>query len=685
MALLLFLLALLPQEKKGPEELQILGRWKAGKLETRVGDGPWVTRSDDLLEQLRAAGAAPETRLVISLPSDAPEAPVSELLNLLKAKKYARIEFPGVVVVEPPKGRKPAVPRKPATPLKIEIVHEAGDCAAHDKDRVCTDARHWSIRVDQAACRGRDKLLKELRREASKEVDPQFPAFATRPATVWAEAKAPYGLVLEVGVACESAGFFRTAYDGTFDAGARAPRPAAKPVLGTDEEKSPAKVQVGARWKDGAVEFKVDRGPWFRTEQEWMDQVRAKRATSQTLVLLDPAADLPWSAVLKMRDLLQDWGFVDFSYIAPCFPLDGPVGTSPVSEQEALDFARAIDQGYRTAEASVLDRVVYREELFRRTLGTTGLSVGMRVSVERMTDLSTLSDGPIKEAAGQSPALRFLSMQKVDGEPRPLFRLLLTTRLDYVQYVLAKTPDGALRIVDAYLMSTGECLSETLRAQVLGNPAFIDTLNTMRIPTPADMALCMGKAGRILELFMYEKPQDALDYYEKNAAEFKGIKVAHRARIGIAGKVSVDEFCRALEEFERDLPRDPAHTLLRVERHLLRQDREKGLAAIDALDKAVTGDPYLHVLRAKVHLAGDDLAKARASAEKATVDEPALDPGWWMTISVCLAQKDFAATARFLTAAGKALKIQVEDPAEIPLYAEFVKSPEYVEWMKSRK
>ncbi|HLY76145.1 MAG TPA: hypothetical protein VKU80_18745, partial [Planctomycetota bacterium] len=218
------------QEQKTPEELQIQGRWKDGFLETRVGTAPWVAKRQDLLDQLRAAGAKPETSLVLLLPVDLPADPVSELLELLKKAKYSKVEIDGEVAVVVPArpGKKPAKPQT-FTPLRIEIQHGDPDCAPYTKGPGCPNARHWTALVQKTLCKGRAELSKVLREEAAAEPDWQVPSYSPRPVTVWADGKAPAGLVIELGVLCQSAGFLTIAYAGPADTGAKASDPGAQP------------------------------------------------------------------------------------------------------------------------------------------------------------------------------------------------------------------------------------------------------------------------------------------------------------------------------------------------------------------------------------------------------------------------------------------------------------------------
>lgn len=644
MTSILLSVLLVTGSQKAPDELTVEGRWKDGKLEVRLEKGAWVSPGKELLDQLRAAGAKDETPLLLSMPADVPSDPVKALIDLLKDAKYSKVEFEATVFVAGRPGRRPE--RRPGTPLRIEI---AGT----------------GITVDQTTCRGRVALRKALGVEAAKEADPQVRSLSPRPVTLWADGKVPYGLVVEVGVVCEEAGFFKIAYDGALDPALQPPDPGTAPVRANHNDKTPLLARVGVRLTDGKLQLRIDRRGWVDTEQAWMEQVRKVKASVQTGFQFDPDGDVPFSAVRRLRSLLETWGFQDFSYMAPGFLLEGAVDAAPVGVEEAEQWARTVD-------AEVLRGALYPDELLRRAIGSVRLSVGVRVSVGRMAEPSIV--------LGESPELRFIALEG----SRPLFRLFLPGRMDYVGLVLGRV-EGKLRVVDLYSMATGKTLSDIVRANYLSEPASIEVLNTLKAPTPGDLARCAGRAGEMLTFHMDGQPKEALAFWRKNVGALKRSDVAHRIRMNIAQTVGVPEYLQALEDFDLALPSHPAQTFLRVERFILLREREKGLAAIDALGKVAQGDAFLDVLRAQLNLVTNDLPAARTFAERAVAAEPTLDRAWWVAITITLAQKDFAATCTLLTNAEKALKITIGDPNENPAYAEFVKSPEYRRWAESRK
>ncbi len=675
---MIYLLPLLLLGASTLDEIEIQGRWKAETLELRVGTGPWVKTHEQLLEQLTAAKAGPETPITLVLDPDIPNDPVVKLQNFLRDRKFSKVEISGVIIVKKPaKAGEREKPRKPPTPLRIEIVHKIEGCRVYAKEPVCPEATHWSIHVDRKPCAGREELLGVLRVEGAKEQDPQMRRVSARPLTIGADRRAPYGLVLEVGVVSEEAGFWRATFDGTADETPKPPDPGADPVPAKDSDKELFSVSIGIRRKDGTPELRVNEDSWTRSEKDWMQQLRSKKAWQTTDLRLDADPDVAWSAVLRIKEMLQDWGFTTFVFMAPGFPLEGPILPDPVTEKEATAWARAVD-----GDAKAIGRSIYREELERRSMRNVRLTIPMRINVGQLFSgvmpLFSAEEDPL-------PAWRFLGIQSVNGVARPLFRLLSQARIDYVSFVLGKTADGKVRAVDAFSLLGGELASQTIYSGYFTDPKAMEILNSLKAPTPGDLGMCMGRPGEMM-MFMFEgKAKEALEFYDKNAAEFKSNKVAHRLRMNISRMVGGDAYLKALEEFERDLPGDPSHLFLRVERHLVSKDREKAMAAIDALDRVVMEDPFLDVLRANVLVSAGEFGAARKILERPLDREPKLDRAWWSMISVCMAQKDWAATAKYLTAVEKALGIQLADLEDLPDYAGFVKSDEYREWLKSRK
>ena len=111
---------------------------------------------------------------------------------------------------------------------------------------------------------------------------------------------------------------------------------------------------------------------------------------------------------------------------------------------------------------------------------------------------------------------------------------------------------------------------------------------------------------------------------------------------------------------------------------------DRALAAVDRLEKAVGGDPYLDVIRAGIHLAQGDAGAARRLARQAVDGDGTLPDGYWALVNVSLADKRFDETARLLDLLREQFQLEFGDLTQIPEYAEFVQSPEYRQWAQPR-
>jgi predicted Zn-dependent protease len=106
---------------------------------------------------------------------------------------------------------------------------------------------------------------------------------------------------------------------------------------------------------------------------------------------------------------------------------------------------------------------------------------------------------------------------------------------------------------------------------------------------------------------------------------------------------------------------------------------------LDSLRKLAGEDPYLDVLAANLLRAMGDYAGAIRRADKAIAAEPDLAEAYRSKVETALAQKDFATVAAVLTILETKLGEKLSDMTKEEVYSEFVKSPQYATWQKSRK
>ena len=125
--------------------------------------------------------------------------------------------------------------------------------------------------------------------------------------------------------------------------------------------------------------------------------------------------------------------------------------------------------------------------------------------------------------------------------------------------------------------------------------------------------------------------------------------------------------------------------MLGIDGYLIAKEYDNSLACIDRIDKSTGGDPALNVMRASVRIEQKKYDAARELCEKALAAEPDLFSAHWTVVVIALAEKKFEETAERLTEIENLFEVEFTELEKEPIYAEFVKSPEYKRWQEQRK
>ena len=370
----------------------------------------------------------------------------------------------------------------------------------------------------------------------------------------------------------------------------------------------------------------------------------------------------------------------------------GAATASPPTDAECRKLAAMFEQHIRRGEVEQATQLIDWDAILNKA--TAGF--GDNPDVERtatefragVLDTVRMSGGlttQVAAAVEQGGSYRLLRIHRVDGQPRALFRLLLPegAGVNYHDFTFTRDTAGKLRTGDVHLALSGEFLSDTLRraylpvvAQVAGlklnerDAAYIQHLD--------DLSKMVAEAGE-------ERFREALAIFRALPAPLQGDKNVLLIRLQAAQKVSDEEYSQSIDDLVRHFPRDSSVALLTIDGHLLRGRFAPALAAVDTLDKALGGDPYLDVLRAGIKYQAGDLAAAEIAARKAIAAEPTLEDAYWQVATVSLDTKSYDTTVEMLDLLQQRFGIELEDLTKVPEYADFVKSPEYRKWAQTRK
>lgn len=363
-----------------------------------------------------------------------------------------------------------------------------------------------------------------------------------------------------------------------------------------------------------------------------------------------------------------------------------PPALSPVEcSRFAKGLSRAIDSGKLNR---VNDMFNWPALLGRATTGIDAPPALQKQFVERGLQAAheeTGFSGKLVQAVKDGTTLKFLRVHDVDRARRVLFRMVRKDReVGYLDFVLGEDTFSHPRIVDVDPVQDGQLLSQTIRE------AYLQTLVSEQ---PKVVALLAGddrlfaeaapQLARVAGFRKAGKFSQAMEAFEELPREVRARKAFQRLHVAVARGIDEKQFAAALEEFRSHFPGDPSVDLLSADDFIRTRQFDKAAACIHRLDGQVN-DPYLDVVLAQLYLQAGQPEAARRAADEAIRRAPRELDSYQARLSVSLAEKKFADTARLLHFIGTHFDAQFHDLKTLPAYAAFVKSPEYDAWLKAQ-
>ncbi len=357
-----------------------------------------------------------------------------------------------------------------------------------------------------------------------------------------------------------------------------------------------------------------------------------------------------------------------------------PSVTHVPTDAEAQQFGKTYIEALSKPNIPKAAQMIDWDMLFERaTEGDVATERWRRSFIEGAKRSGTSLVDTLAKVISSGGDLTMLGIRTVNGEKRVVLRLLLPEgTLNYHEMVLVRDPTGFVRARDIYVYTSGEYFSETIQRLYMlaaaSDPNMLERMSgkkNMFVEALPDYKLMMEKvrAG---------DGKAAIALYKRLPEQLRKQKSVLLAYVSASSKLGDDAaYAAAMDEMRATFPNDPGLDLMSIDSYLLKEKYDDALSAIDRVDKAVGGDPYLDVLRSNINLQRGDLEKAQVHAVSACDREPLLLGGWWSRVSVSLARKDFPETARLLTHIRDEMGVELSDLSTIPEYAEFVKSDAY--------
>ncbi len=388
----------------------------------------------------------------------------------------------------------------------------------------------------------------------------------------------------------------------------------------------------------------------------------------------------------------MQWSSPVVAFVACCGSLAIADDRASIESEDARRVAIAFAEALQAGEAASAAALVDWDGVVGRATGGFGKSPEVVAAREafaaRFLESIRSSGGltsQVAEAVEQGGSYRLLRMREEDRAPRAVFRLVIPDGggVNYHVLEFGRGADGRVRIADVFIGTAGERFSHSLRRTFVPQAAELVGADAMSEPDRRmlDQAELLGSAG---ELLAAGDPAAALAVIEALPEGSVLDQPLRLLRLAAAEQIGADKYVRIVGELRDPRGGELSLELVSIDGFARLGEFDAALAAIDRLETAVGGDPYLNVLRAGILYQAGRLDEAAAKARKAIEEDPTLEDAYWQLTTISLDEGEFEVTVEMLTLLEERLKIGIADLTDIPAYAEFVESPEYAKWMRSR-
>lgn len=361
------------------------------------------------------------------------------------------------------------------------------------------------------------------------------------------------------------------------------------------------------------------------------------------------------------------------------------------SEDECREFAGTLERLVAEGDRRAINRCIDWDQLLGRTTNNAGAA--QRTITEFTSGAKSALGGEgafagvISRQVSQGASYTFLHTAQRDGRPCVRFRLLnLQSGVNYHDYILTKDPHNEIKAIDIYVFAAGEFLSQTMRQPFLQLVAHEDRSIVQKLTKEdADLLKHMETLNSMATAMREQRFTDVLKAYDTLPESVQLMKGTLILRMAAATQVDSAEYMSSLQTLMKHYPNDACADLMSIDYFLLNEQYDKAVDCVARVDKAVEGDPYLHVLVGGIRSLQQQWDTARAAYESAIEEDPDLIDAYHGVLLATAKQQQFDDTVKYLDELSRRFNQELEDLATIPEFAEFIKSPQYEQWKKSRQ
>jgi tetratricopeptide (TPR) repeat protein len=315
----------------------------------------------------------------------------------------------------------------------------------------------------------------------------------------------------------------------------------------------------------------------------------------------------------------------------------------PVSKEEALAFAKSLDSSIAAGNKDYFMEQLHMEVLFERIEKisnvpmTSDLKRGMK---EGFKQGGSIGEQIIRETGNGKGSYSIVRQYEKDKKQHVIFRLYGDNGLNYHDFELIKF-NNKVFIADFLIYMTGENFSQSLGDLLEG---------LMEAEKDKKGQGVAPGLSLIKRLIAQNKHREAQKVYSRLPAAIKQRKAAQIINLSICSGLGVEEYEKALVQFELKYRDEPTMSLSLMDIYFLRKDYPGTMNVVNRIDSMIGGDPFLDYYRGLVYYNWGKPGESREALEKMYARYPQFGKGTIELIHNYLTAGDYE-KARSLIAA----------------------------------
>lgn len=356
------------------------------------------------------------------------------------------------------------------------------------------------------------------------------------------------------------------------------------------------------------------------------------------------------------------------------------------SKEKSEEFSRQIATSIDKRDPSMVDSTLDMEAFFYAITadmnpGEDGLK-GFLSAVPPGLGLGS----QLVKVMGENGSFRLVRFNWNDGHPKALYRIItLEGALNYYEFHLGERKDSRLSIRDVYVYLNGEMFTETMRRILTSDKR--SPIFRLLAPEMVEGKGMMKAIDSMSKLVKSGEYQAAMNYYDAIPEAARKEKALQLQRMQAAQQLGDTVYAQVLEDMSRQFAGDPSMDLLMIDHYVMKRQFDSALTAVDRLDRAIGGDPYLNLLRANVAAEKNEIAPAKDYIQKVISYDSTLTAPYFALTALTLLEENHAETAKVLDLIENRMGVTFDpnDLAQDPDYAAFARSAEFRAWAAERQ